>query len=171
MPTYAKLLPSNGFVKNWYLPFDGDKREESPLAHVFIPRNFQKCPFRKINDIQMSKINIISLICLTTVIFCTISADTGYSLRQSFFKIRFWVYARPKFWELTHFKYHKSKLKTIIMNAYNDEPTLHSKICRTDVSTYTAQLWDSYFHDIISLDSDLHDSWLVTKPSNFRNQD
>ena len=69
----------------------------------------------------MSKINMISVL-----IFCTISADTGYSL---------------------------SKVKTIIMNAYNDEPTLHSKICRTDVSTYSAQRWDLHFHNIMATDS------------------
>ena len=85
---------------------------------TFIPENIR---FQK-----MSKINMISVLCLTTIIFCTISADTGYSL---------------------------SKLKTIIMNAYNDEPTLHSKICRTDVSSYSGQLWGWDFHDITANDS------------------
>ena len=35
-----------------------------------------------------------------------------------------------------------SKLRTVIMNAYNDELTLHSKICQTDVARYSAKLWD-----------------------------
>ena len=30
--------------KNSDILFDGDKKEESPLTHIFIPRNVQKVP-------------------------------------------------------------------------------------------------------------------------------
>ena len=37
----------------------------------------------------------------------------------------------------------------MIMNTYHEEPTLHSQICRTHVSTYSGQLWDSEFNHLI----------------------
>ena len=86
----------------------------------------------------MAKMKIPSIFCFAMIIFQPILGETGYTLRLVF-KKTVWV-------DLTVYEHRLknllSKLRTVIMNAYNDELTLHSKICQTDVARYSAKLWD-----------------------------